>query len=144
MERLRSGQINLAVGLLIIACFMLYGFFLIYLRDFAPDREAWVASYSSGKHFEARLAHVHGALFSVLNIVLGLVIRHMPSATRTRETIAILGLAGLLMPIGILAEVYLGLPPLLVIVGGIAIFAAFVTAGLAALRQPTTMKEDLQ
>lgn len=53
----------------------------------------------------------------MLSIVLGLVIEDLPPGKRTRETIAILGLAGLVMPIGILAEVYSACH-VLVIVGG--------------------------
>ena len=130
---MRTGRVNLSVGLLTIAGFMLYGFLLIYLRDFAPGKEAWIASYSEGKHFEARLAHVHGVLFALINIVLGLVIPRLPDA-RARGRVAALGLAGLLMPAGILAEVYLGLPPALVIVGGVAIFASVALAGVSLLR----------
>ena len=126
-----TGRYNLAAGLFAIAGFMLYGFVLIYLRDFAPGKEEWIASYGLGKHFEARLAHVHGALFALINIVLGVVIpRLAPSA---RSGVAALGLAGLLMPVGILAEVYLGAPPILVLVGGVAIFASVAWAGVGAL-----------
>ena len=49
---------------------MAYGFLLIYLRDFAPGKEEWINSYSIGKHFESRLAHVHGNLFAILNILI--------------------------------------------------------------------------
>jgi hypothetical protein len=51
--------------------FMAYGFLLIYLRDFAPGKEEWVNSYSIGKYFESRLAHVHGNLFAFQNIIIG-------------------------------------------------------------------------
>lgn len=51
------GKNNIAFGLMFMAGFMAYGFFLIYLRDFAPDKEQWIAGYSVGKHFESRLAH---------------------------------------------------------------------------------------
>jgi hypothetical protein len=33
---------------------MVYGFFLIYLRDLAPGKEKWIADYAVGKHFESR------------------------------------------------------------------------------------------
>ena len=111
--------------LLVMAGFMLYGFLLIYLRDFAPDKDAWVASYSVGKHFESRLAHVHGALFSLLNLALGFVLARLGSATdRARRVAAGLGLAGLLMPVGILGEVYLGLSPIFVLLGALSMTAA--------------------
>ena len=45
------GKNNIAAGFLFLAGFMLYGFVLIYLRDFAPGKEAWIAQYSMGKHF---------------------------------------------------------------------------------------------
>lgn len=134
-----SGRYNLAAGLLAIAGFMIYGFVLIYLRDFAPGKEEWIASYGLGKHFESRLAHVHGALFALINIVLGVVVPRLPGA-RTRSGVAALGLVGLLMPTGILAEVYFGAPPVLVLVGGVAIFVAMAWAGVAALRIPAEVR----
>jgi hypothetical protein len=59
-----NGKNNIAIGFLTMGLFMAYGFLLIYLRDFAPGKEEWVNSYSIGKHFESRLAHVHGNLFA--------------------------------------------------------------------------------
>ena len=47
---------------------------LVYLRDFAPGKEAWIASDAVGKHFETRLAHAHGNLFALINIAVGLVL----------------------------------------------------------------------
>lgn len=135
---MKTGRYNVGVGLLMMAGFMLYGFLLIYLRDFAPDHEAWAASYASGKHFEARLAHVHGALFSLLNLALGFVLAKLVTASeRARRAAAGLGIAGLLMPVGILGEVYLGLPPVLVVLGAVAMTAAVALSGALALRHWT-------
>ena len=64
-----NGKNNIAIGFLTMGFFMAYGFLLIYLRDFAPGNEEWVNTYSIGKHFETRLAHVHGNLFAFLNIL---------------------------------------------------------------------------
>lgn len=132
---MKTGRYNVGVGLLVMAGFMLYGFLLIYLRDFAPDRAAWVASYSVGKHFEARLAHVHGALFSLLNLALGFVLARLGAAgDRTRSAAAGLGIAGLLMPAGILGEVYLGLSPVFVLVGAVSMTASVALSGVLSLR----------
>lgn len=109
--------------------FMLYGFLLIYLRDFATDKEAWINSYSSGKHFEARLAHVHGNLFAFLNVVVGYLLIRFESGIKKANVISGLALAGLLMPLGILLEVYFGMPPLLVLVGAICMTASVVWMG---------------
>ena len=68
------------MGLLAIAGFMLCSFLPIYLRDFATGKEQEIASYATGKHFEARLAHVLGAIFAPINIVMGLVILRIPDA----------------------------------------------------------------
>ena len=136
MKSLSSGRWNLSIGLLGLAAFMVYGFVLIYLRDFAPGAEQWAADYGIGKHFEARLAHVHGALFSLLNLAMGLVIGRLQIGERGRAGIAGLTLAGLLMPLGIVAELLLGAPPYLVLVGALAILVAFSWAGLVALRGP--------
>lgn len=132
----KTGQKNIAVGLLIMAGFMIYGFILIYLRDFSPNREAWIASSLDGAHFEARLAHVHGNLFAVLNVVFGFVLVKLPLRLKQSQWVSWLALAGLLMPMGILAEVYLGLPPYLVIVGGIAILSATILLGIEVLKMP--------
>lgn len=132
---MKSGRYNVGVGLLVMAGFMFYGFLLIYLRDFAPDKEAWVASYSVGKHFEARLAHVHGNLFALLNLVIGFVLARLNAASaRSRSVTAGLGLAGLLMPAGILAEIYLGLSPVFVLLGAVAMTTSVILSGVLTLR----------
>ena len=131
----KTGRLNVGIGLLVMGGFMLYGFLLIYLRDFAPDREAWVASYSLGRHFEARLAHVHGNLFALLNVALGFVLLRLGAASeRARSAVAWLGITGVLMPLGILAELYLGLSPILVLIGAFSMTSAVFLSGVLTLR----------
>jgi hypothetical protein len=127
------GKNNIAIGFLTMGFFMAYGFLLIYLRDFAPDKEVWANSYSIGKHFESRLAHVHGNLFAFLNILIGYLLIHFHDKLNSTKTISWLALTGLLMPIGILSEVYFGLPPLLVLIGAIAMTASVVWMGVSFL-----------
>lgn len=129
----RTGGVNIAVGLWVMAAFMVYGFVLIYLRDFAPGKEAWIAEYNVSPHFEARLAHVHGNLFAFLNIMFGFLLLKLPIRPGTARWVSRLALAGLLMPIGILAEIYVGLSPILVIVGGLSMLSATVVLGGAAV-----------
>ena len=126
-----KGQRNIAIGFLTMGVFMLYGFLLIYLRDFAPDKQAWVDSYSAGKHFEARLAHVHGNLFAFLNVVMGYLLLHFGERLRWSALTSWLALIGLLMPAGILAEVYLGAPPVFVLIGALAMTASVFLLGTA-------------
>ena len=109
---------------------MAYGFLLIYLRDFAPGKEEWVNTYSIGKHFETRLAHVHGNLFAFLNIVIGYLLLHFQSKLNNTRAISWLALTGLLMPIGILSEVYFSLPPVLVLIGAIAMTTSVIWLGI--------------
>lgn len=125
------GKNNIALGFLIMGGFMLYGFLLIYLRDFAPDKQAWVDSYSVGKHFESRLAHVHGNLFAVLNVIMGYLLLHFHGRISNAKAISFMALAGLLMPVGILAEVYFGAPPVLVLVGAISMTVSVLWLGVA-------------
>lgn len=129
-----NGRVNVGVGLLTMALFMAYGFFLIYLRDFAPGKEEWIAQYSTGAHFETRLAHVHGNLFASVNIMLGFVIPSLTAGQPARRAVSALGLVGLLMPIGILLEVYLGAPPIFVLIGAASMTASVSLAGVLALR----------
>ncbi len=133
-----TGRTNIAAGLLFLAGFMLYGFFLIYLRDFAPGKEQWIADYAVGKHFESRLAHVHGALFALINIVVGLVLMRLPVQQSAARWIAGLTLTGMLMLLGILSEVVFSVPPLLVIVGGISMVAAVAWLGIILWRLDLT------
>jgi len=121
-----NGKNNIAIGFLTMAFFMLYGFLLIYLRDFAPDKEAWIAEYTTGKHFESRLAHVHGNLFAFLNIVIGFLLLHFKNQLKHSKQISWLALIGILMPLGILAELYLGAPPIFVLLGAISIIISVV------------------
>ena len=129
-----NGKNNIAIGFLTMGLFMAYGFLLIYLRDFAPDKEAWVDSYSFGKHFESRLAHVHGNLFAFLNILIGYLLIHFRDKLKNVKAISWLALTGLLMPIGILTEVYFGLPPALVLIGAIAMTASVIWLGFSFLK----------
>jgi hypothetical protein len=129
-----QGKKNIAAGFLFLAGFMVYGFILIYLRDFAPGKEAWIADYAVGKHFESRLAHVHGNLFAFINIVVGYLLLRLPISTASTKGISWLALTGMLMPLGILSEVAFGVPPALVLIGGISMIAAMVWFGIATLR----------
>lgn len=129
-----NGRVNVGVGLLTMALFMAYGFFLIYLRDFAPGKEAWIAQYSTGAHFETRLAHVHGNLFASINIMLGFVIPSLTAGQSARRAVSVLALVGLLMPVGILLEVYLGVSPIFVLIGAASMTASVAGAGVLALR----------
>jgi len=126
-----NGKNNISIGFLTMGAFMAYGFLLIYLRDFAPGKEEWVNSYSIGKHFESRLAHVHGNLFAFLNILIGYLLLHFQSRLTSTKIISWLALTGLLMPIGILAEVYFGSPPVFVLIGAIAMTASVVWLGIS-------------
>ena len=111
--------------------FMAYGFLLIYLRDFAPGKEEWIAQYTTGRHFESRLAHVHGNLFAFLNIVIGYLLLHFGERIQKAKIIGWLALTGMLMPLGILAEVYLGAPPVFVLIGAASMTTAVLWLGIS-------------
>ncbi len=140
-----AGKWNIGIGLWMMAAFMTYGFWLIYLRDFAPDRAAWIAGSNVSPHFEARLAHVHGNLFAFLNIVFGYLLLQLPLQGKQIFWISALALAGMLMPLGILAELYLGAPPVLVLVGALAMVSAAAWLGLVVVRlrgKPSSASQD--
>lgn len=133
-----NGKNNIAIGFLTMGLFMAYGFLLIYLRDFAPGKEEWVNSYSVGKHFESRLAHVHGNLFAFLNILIGYLLIHFRNKLPNVKVISWLALIGLLMPIGILTEVYFGVPPILVLIGAITMTASVIWLGFSFMNLKLT------
>lgn len=135
-----AGKKNIVVGLMMMAGFMLYGFVLIYLRDLAPGKEKWIADYAVGEHFESRLAHVHGNLFALINIAVGLVLSRFQLPAATGRLISWLGIAGLLMPLGILSEVLFSAPPVLVIAGGIAMVACMAWLAVAVWRNNAALE----
>ena len=126
-----TGKQNISVGFLVMGLFMAYGFLLIFLRAFAPGKEEWVTSHSIGNHFESRLAHVHGNPFAFLHILIGFLLLQFRNALSHVKAISWLALTGLLMPIGILLEVYFGLPPIFVLVGAIAMTASVLWLGFS-------------
>lgn len=126
-----NGKFNISIGFIVMGLFMVYGFVLIYLRDFAPDAQEWANAYSTGKHFEARLAHVHGNLFAFLNILMGYLLIRFRTELKNVKLVSILALSGLLMPIGILSEVYFGLPPILVLIGATSMTLSVILMGIA-------------
>ena len=131
MER---GRYNVAVGLWAMGLFMVYGFLLIYLRDFHADKEAWIAQYGLGKHFEMRLAHVHGNLLALLNVIIGFVLARVGGPVGQRRVAAWLSLLGMVMPLGIFLEVTLGAPPYPVLLGALSMVAGTAWTGVLALR----------
>lgn len=133
-ESRRIGMKNLIVGLWTMGAFMLLGFALIYLRDFAPNAAEWAAQYGIGKHFETRLAHVHGTLFGFLNIVIGFLLYQLPVGARGTKVVSWLSLGGILMPVGILGEVVLGTSPVFVLLGAVSMTLAMVLYGFALLK----------
>jgi hypothetical protein len=136
-----EGKKNIAIGFLTMGIFMLYGFLLIYLRDFAPNKIEWVNSSSIGKHFESRLAHVHGNLFAVLNIIIGFLLIQFSNRLNQSNKISWLALGGLLMPLGILSEVYFGLPPILVLIGAISMTTSVIWLGIVFFSLKSTEKD---
>ena len=138
---MKHGKMNIAAGLLFLAGFMVLGFGLIYLRDFAPGKEQWIADYGIGTHFETRLAHVHGNLFAFLNIMVGYLLLRLPVGDTTAKGVSWLTLVGMLMPVGILAEVLLGAPPIFVLLGAIAMVVAVTWLGVAVARMQTLPNE---
>ncbi len=126
-----NGKNNIAIGFLTMGLYMAYGFLLIYLRDFAPGKEEWINSYSFGKHFETRLAHVHGNLFALLNILIGYLLIQFREKLKNVKAISWLAFIGLLMPLGILAEVYLSFSPVFVLIGAITMTASVIWLGFS-------------
>lgn len=126
-----TGSLNVSGGLAAMAVFMAYGFLLVFLRDFAAGKEEWIAGYAVHPHFEARLAHVHGNLIALLNVLFGYLMLKLPVTGPLAKAASWLALAGLLMPFGILGEVYLGSSPVFVLAGAASIAVATVLLAIA-------------
>lgn len=137
-----SGKLNVGVGMFTLAGFAAYGFILIYLRDFHPDKEAWIAGSANGAHFEARLAHVHGNLLALLNVVIGFVLAKATSGEGLRRVTAYVAIGGLLMPLGILGEVLFHISPIPVLIGAASAVTAMALTGVVAFKHwPSSAQE---
>ncbi len=134
-----QGKKNIVVGLFVMAGFMLYGFLLIYLRDFAPNAAEWAAAYGNGKHFEARLAHVHGNLFGFLNILIGYLLFRLDLTAKQKAIVSWTGIGGLMMPIGIVLELLLHAPPIFVLMGAVSMTASVFLLGVFVLKSKNVM-----
>ena len=62
--------------------------------------------------------------------MIGYLLLQFADKLKNTKLISILGLLGLLMPLGILGEVYLGLPPVFVLLGAIAMTASVLILGV--------------
>ncbi len=120
MDRGSDGRRNLVAGFGALLGFLLYGFFLLYRRDFAPGREHWVAGFADGKLHASRLAHAHGNLLALVNVAVGLFLHRLGRSTPVTRAASWLEVAGLGMPLGIAMEAHLGAPPYPVLAGGAA------------------------
>lgn len=129
-----AGRKNIAWGFVFLAGFMILGFVLGYMHDLAPGKEQWIAEYAAGKHFESRLAHVHGSLFALINIAVGHLLMKLPIPAGRARAISWVTLAGMLMPIGILARVLFGAPPAFVLLGGFVMTVAMLWMSWEAFR----------
>ena len=81
---------------------------------------------------------MHGNLFAFINIVVGYLLMRLPISAFSAKAISWLTLVGMLMPLGILSEVAFGVPPALVLIGGVAMVMAMVWFGVAALKLDST------
>lgn len=133
-EGMLIGRKNLIAGFWVMATFMFLGFILVYLRDFAPGAQEWAAQYATGKHFETRLAHVHGTLFGFLNIVIGYLLFQIRICRKGARVISISALLGVLMPFGILGEVILGTSPIFVLIGAASMTFSMILFGFAIFK----------
>ena len=137
-EGMLIGRKNLIAGFWVMATFMFLGFILVYLRDFAPGAQEWAAQYATGKHFETRLAHVHGTLFGFLNIVIGYLLFQIRICRKGARVISISALLGMLMPFGILGEVLLGTSPIFVLIGAASMTFSMILFGFAIYKHKPT------
>lgn len=129
-----QGKKNIVIGLFVMAAFMVYGFLLIYLRDFAPNAAEWAASYGNGKHFEARLAHVHGNLFAFLNILIGYLLFKLDIQESQKKFVSWSGIFGLLMPTGIVLELLFSASPIFVLIGAVSMTASVFMLGYFTMK----------
>lgn len=134
-----EGKKNIVAGLYAMAAFMIYGFLLIYLRDFAPGAAEWAASYGNGKHFEARLAHVHGNLFAFLNILIGYLLFKLDLSTCKKKLVSWTAVCGLLMPVGIVLELLLSASPVFVLLGAASMTTSVALLGFFVMKSKTVL-----
>ncbi len=112
---------------------MLSGYLLVYMNDFAAGQALKESLGEKGYELTV-IAHAHGNLFALINIIIGLLLNKFDVETGACRGIALLGLLGFLMPLGILGKVFLNLPPIIIFFGEISMIGAFAWLLVKILR----------
>ncbi len=73
-----------------------------------------------------------------LNIMVGYLLLRLPLQETTNKWVSWLALLGMLMPVGILAELLLGAPPLFVLIGAASMIASVTWLGIAIAKLKST------
>jgi len=127
---MRNGKVSILGGIIGLVLFMLSGYIFVYIHDF-PTGESFRNWLGDEGYELLKIAHAHGNLFSILNILIGILLNRFQLDEKSSRWITVLGLLGLLMPAGIMARVFLGAPAVFILLGEIGIITAFVWLGLA-------------
>ena len=76
-------------------------------------------------------------MFAFLNIMIGYLLLHFSDKLSSVKAISWLALTGILMPLGILAEVYFSASPIFVLLGAMAIIVAVLWLGMEVFKLKT-------
>jgi len=125
--------LNVVVGLALLVVFMLSGFLLVFLHDTAAG-QAIVERIGEENYHLLVVAHTHGNMFALINVIVGLVVSHFGLQGGTVRWASILALLGFLMPVGIFLKVFVGFPPPLILLGDLSMLSAVALLTWAAWR----------
>ncbi len=130
---MKKGKLSIVIGIVGLLLFMLSGYLLVYMNDFAAGQALKESLGEKGYELTV-IAHAHGNLFALMNIIIGILLNKFDVETGACRGIAVLGLLGFLMPLGILGKVFLNLPPIIIFFGEISMIGAFAWLLVKILR----------
>lgn len=121
---------NIIAGIAVLVFFLVLG---AYLKSQIGSSEEWMKSMQHGLW---KAAHVHGTIFGILNILLGILIATFSLDGGLVKAASILALVGLIfMPFGLFLW---GISPLFQFmspIGGFSMIISWVLTGIAFVRR---------
>ena len=121
---------NIITGIAVLVFFLVLG---AYLKSQIGSGEEWMKSM---RHGMWKAAHVHGSIFGMLNILLGLLIGAFSLNGGLVRAASLLAVAGaIFMPFGLFLTGVASAFKVLTPVGGLAMIGAWVLIGVAYIRK---------
>lgn len=113
-------NISISAILSFLVVLLAFGVLCIFLRDLAPGKAQRSTGNALSKRLESRLTHIPRTPSTLTHLVVGFLHRRLSLRADSRRQTSGLVLAGMLLSLGLGAEILIGVPPLFVLICGVS------------------------